>query len=221
MNATKTLNPAYIKPHPNGKFTQPELFYLIKSGADVPSNTLFDPVIMNKQFFSRLPKPTRAALAKNLFATSTALFKPERSYKFGEKLTGSYGICSVTLIVPKAFATLAYMGIAIDLTMNNFEIAKYDGKNITIEITEKDAKLLELFSRFTWSKANESTLWMPAKEVLDGAPFKKRFFSVPDCAIACLVSRGKDFLHEYWDISVVDYPVGALINTEAAKAKAL
>jgi hypothetical protein len=127
-------------------------------------------------------------------STSTAFFMPSIGDKFGEKLVwfDKWGDpCSVTLIVPTAFANLVGMGVAIDLTKDNFDIIKYDGRNIILEISEKDAKVLELVSPFKWGIANKSTLWVPAMKVLDANPYEEAFLNVRLDAVAGLLSRAK------------------------------
>jgi len=218
MNTTKTLNPSKLIPYEGSKLTLPQRFKLIKDGANVPSNTLFDPVLT--KFFDKLPEATKKQLTpsreelleddnvkpraktggKGLF-TSTALFKPSMGEKFGEKLVWSDSTCSVTLIVPKVFSNLGNAGhdynfwaIGIDLNKDNFDISTYDGRNIILEITERDARVIRLVPLSNPGNANASTLWIPRKDLGLGdgeTSFESRELIYPLGVVAGLLMRMK------------------------------
>ena len=89
------MNPPSASLHSNGeKFSQPSAFKLLKDGADIISNRLFDPVFIRD--FSRLPEDVQKELVKSWLLTSTLIVKNEDGKPLGEKIVFSDGNCSVT-----------------------------------------------------------------------------------------------------------------------------
>ena len=188
MNAVQKLNPSAIRLYANGeRFNLPSAFKLLKDGTKFQSNKFFDPVLMNG--FNVLQSDVREALTWGQLLTSTLIVKNDNGKKLGEKIVFSDANCSITFIVNRVFQN--ELGIVADLMRDNFslEISK-DKKHATIsELKEADSKAVKFIC--LWGQANDSTLWVPVKEVLDGKPSEQRRFNVPGGALAGLVGRMK------------------------------
>ncbi len=179
------LKPSNVRMYNQGeKFLQTQVFWLIKNGVNVPTNSKFDPLVVDIDLFGELPVDVRKNLVSTWLLTSTLVAKGQDGMPLGEKIGSDYGV----LIIPKPFQK--ELGVGIELTRDNFDIKqRVDGSGATIELTEKDVIALGLVRSCTYGKANESSLWVPVQNVPDGKKWVKRFFNAPKRAMFSLVGR--------------------------------
>ena len=160
---------ARIRPYVDGrKYTELETLALIKNGANVTSHTNLYPLASRN--YRDLPEDVKSLLHDGV-RTSTFFVNKADGEKLGEKVIarGSHD-WSLAFIVPKIYQDLigGRHGLAADLTANNFGliISWNDNKQqATIDVNEGSLVRLDLVQDHSFGKANESTLWIPAKEV--------------------------------------------------------
>jgi len=179
LNKPRTLDASRISLYNGGEtLTMPRTLALIKRGARVLSNTDIDNPIVHH--FDTLPSDVQKVLTATGIRTSTFFAKMADGKKFRKEVTriDRFGY-KITFTVPKVYQGEIDLGLAADLTMDNFGLKiSRDNKEATLEISEKDLIAFELVRHLTWGQANESTLWIPDAKVLGGKPSEPRkFFS--------------------------------------------
>jgi hypothetical protein len=184
----KLIEPSRVRLYEGGKrFTQIEKLQLIRAGLPVPTNTAFEPIVTRQ--FGALPKDVQAALMRSWLSTSTFFAKAKDGERMPEIIADND--TGITLIVPKMFVGSQGFGIAKNLTKDNFHmLVGKDGRTATIEISEDSLKFLALVAFCETGKANESTLWIPAKQVETGEAENRKFYFQD--SRACLVDRCYD-----------------------------
>ena len=157
-------------------------------------------------FYDQLGQEAKDLLWNNWARGRTVLGKPEDGGELKRVYTSSESGLSVEVIVPRVILE-AYKGkeargrgVAFDVTDTNSRITpSADGKSATVELLDPDSAIvLKLANSGSWGKANESTLWIPVKEVPDANPTEDRYFNAPKGEFAGALGRDRSDLDDYY-----------------------
>ena len=204
-----------IRIYDNGTmFKGPEIFFLLKKGVPALSAAQLDKAY--KSSYGALDVSVQNALIDKRISTTTLLAKAAKGEVLLDKVVWGDNDCSVTLMVPNHFQN-AENAFGINLTKDNFEIVSYDGKNITIAITNMgDAKKLALTDLYSHGNANDSTLWLPVYGSVEGDVRETRYSKISNSELVSLIAYGQE---AYSNVVVKDKPAVPtilLVNSEAA-----